>query len=161
MNPVGSRSVAKDMGLANAYESDVLGRRVEFQTRLLEAKTAWEAAHDDFVTDRTTLDNLVYSVMQGAAGITESYLEAACRALLRYQYIVYCPVSVFIDLQDDPQRVADMTYHSLYDATLFGMLQKFRPPDTRVITMPFQRLDHRKDYLRQMMAPARSSTRTP
>jgi AAA domain len=139
------------MGLANAYETDAVGRRVEFQTRLVEAKTGWEATHDEFVTDRTTFDNLVYSVMHGASGITDQYFELACKGLHRYEYIVYCPVSVFIDVSDDPARVKDMTYHTLYDATLWGLLQKFRPPEVRLITMPFPHLQHRKDFLRSLL----------
>lgn len=153
MNPVGSRSVAQDMGLASAYETDTTGRRVEFQTRLVESKVAWEAAHDEFVTDRTTLDNLVYSVMHGAAGVSDQYFEAICKGLHRYEYIVYCPMAVFIDISDDPARVKDMTYHALYDATLWGLLHRFRPPEVRLVTMPFAKLEHRKDFLRSLMAP--------
>lgn len=151
MNPVGSRSVAQEMGFATAYESDAAGKRVEFQTRLIEAKTGWEASHDEFVTDRTTFDNLVYSMMHGAAGVTDQYFERAVEGLKRYEYIVYCPVSVFIDLHGDPARVSNMTYHLLYDATLWGLLQKFRPPEVRLVTMPFPKLEHRKDYLRSLM----------
>lgn len=153
MNPVGSRTVAREMGLANAYESDAAGRRLEFQTRLIESKTAWEAAHDDFVTDRTTLDNLVYAMMHDAAGVTEAYLDLACKALSRYHYIVYCPTSVFINLGDDSSRLMNMTYHTLYDATLWGLLHKFRPPEVRLITMPFPKLEHRQEYLRTMLGP--------
>ena len=153
MNPVGSRSIAKEMGFENPYDCDAAGRRVEFQTRLLETKLAWEASREQFVTDRTTLDNLLYSMMHGSSGISEHYVNLACRALQRYEFIVYCPTSVFIDLQGDPDRVASMTYHTLYDAALWGLLHKFRPPDVRLVTMPFAKLEHRKDFLRSMMAP--------
>ena len=36
-----------------------------FQERLRREKIAWELARDSFVTDRTTLDELVYSGMHG------------------------------------------------------------------------------------------------
>lgn len=153
MNPVGSRSIAREMGFANAYESDAAGMRSEFQSRLIEGKIAWEAAHDVFVTDRTTFDNLVYSMMHSASGVTDQYFERAVDGLKRYEYIVYCPVSVFINLQSDPARVSNMTYHLLYDATLWGLLQKLRPPEVRLITMPFPQLEHRRDYLRALMDP--------
>lgn len=139
------------MGFSSAYDSAAAGMRVEFQSRLLEGKAAWEASHDHFVTDRTTFDNLVYSMMHGASAVTDLYFERAVAGLRRYEFIVYCPVSVFINLEDDPARVSSMTYHLLYDATLWGLLQKFRPPDVRVVTMPFPKLEHRKDFLRSLM----------
>lgn len=153
MNPVGSRSVAREMGFSSSYECDALGRRVEFQSRLIQAKTEWESEHSIFVTDRTTLDNLAYSLLHGAAGVSSEYLELACRGLRRYEYVVYCPVSVFIDTHDDPARMSDMTYHLLYDATLWGLLQRFRPPEVRLVTMPFAKLEHREDFLRSLVKP--------
>src|SRR5271165_1540913 len=62
-NPVGSRSVALAMGFASPYDVDKAGKRAEFQLRLVTEKLAWEAAHDSFVSDRTTMDNLAYSML--------------------------------------------------------------------------------------------------
>src|SRR5271170_3399791 len=61
MNPVGSRSVSKAMGFDSPYDVDKAGKRAEFQRRLVTEKCEWEAAHDTFVTDRTTFDNLAYT----------------------------------------------------------------------------------------------------
>jgi hypothetical protein len=90
--------------------------------------------------------------------VSPTYLELARQGLERYEFIVYCPLSVFVELDQDPARVTEMTYHLLYDATLWGLLQKFRPRDARLITMPFPNLDHRKDFLHALMKPVIRAT---
>src|SRR5450631_4116837 len=67
INPVGSRSVAQAMGFASPYDVDKAGKRAEFQRRLFVEKCNWEDAHESFVTDRTHIDNLIYSSMHGCA----------------------------------------------------------------------------------------------
>lgn len=153
LNPVGSRSVARAMGFDSAYDTDAAGKRGEFQMRLAKEKTEWEAARSEFVTDRTTFDNLTYSMLHNCQNVDDALFEVVRGGVSRYQYIVYCPTSVFIDVGDDPERLKSITYQQLYDATLWGLLQKFRPPGTRLIVMPFSQLEHRKDFLRQLMRP--------
>lgn len=159
INPVGSRSVAKDMGFESAYATDAAGKRPEFQRRLVQAKTEWEASHAEFVTDRTTFDNLVYSMLHACDTIDAQLFDLASAGMQRYEYVVYCPAVVFIQLDGDPQRVTNMTYHHLYDAALWGLLQKFRATGTRLVTMPFSQLEHRKDFLRQLMRAGREEER--
>lgn len=152
MNPIGSRSVAKEMGFSSAYESDAAGKRAEFQAKLVRQKTDWEANHESFVTDRTTLDNLAYSMLHNAQTIDEESFRLSCEGVARYQCIVYCPVAVFINTDgNDPARLTDMIYHRLYDATVWGLLQKLRPPETRLITLPFPALHNRKEFLTALM----------
>lgn len=151
-NPVGCRSVIKEMGFSTAYESDAAGKRAEFQMRLVQQKTEWEAAHDTFVTDRTTFDNLAYSMLHDAMQVSTEMFDLSCQGMSRYQYVVYCPVSVYINTDDDdPTRLRDMTYHRLFDATLWGLLQKFRPPEVRLITLPFPALHDRKEFVAALM----------
>jgi hypothetical protein len=151
INPVGSRSVFKEMGFTSAYESDAAGKRSEFQTRLLRQKTEWEADHESFVTDRTTFDNLAYSMLHDAHMVDEAMFRRSCEGMSRYQCVVYCPVSVFINTDGDPTRVPDLTYHQLFDATLWGLLQKIRPSETRLVTLPFPALHNRKEFLASLM----------
>lgn len=151
MNPVGSRSVARAMGFESAYDTDAAGKRGEFQLRLAREKTDWEAAQPDFVTDRTTFDNLAYSMLHDCRNVDASLFDITRGGMTRYQFVVYCPTAVFIDVGDAPERLQNNTYQHLYDATLWGLLQKFRPAGTRLIVMPFSQLEHRKDFLRQLM----------
>lgn len=151
LNPVGSRSVARAMGFENAYDTDAAGKRREFQLRLAREKTDWEGASAKFVTDRTTFDNLAYSMLHDCRNVDAELFDITRGGMTRYQFVVYCPSAAFLDADNDPARMQDATYHHLYDATLWGLLQRFRPAGTRLIVVPFERLDHRKDFLRQLM----------
>lgn len=126
VNPVGARSVSQAMGFDTPYGVDAAGKRSEFQRRLLDEKMAWEASHEKFVTDRTTIDNLAYTAMHGVETIDKSFLDSVFESMKRYQCIVYCPVRAFCDPGGDPARVQDMTYHRLFDATIYGLLLTFR-----------------------------------
>lgn len=143
-NPVGSRSVAHAMGFASPYDVDAAGKRAEFQRRLVTEKRAWENEHENFVTDRTTLDNLVYTMFHDVKAIDSWLYGEIVDGLKRYTHIVYCPVEVFCNPGDDPQRVKDMTYHELYDVTVKALLDKHRPPRTPLCVLASDDLNQRK-----------------
>jgi hypothetical protein len=126
-NPVGSRSVATAMGFETPYHVDKAGKRAEFQRRLITEKRAWEDDHSAFVTDRTTLDNLVYTMLHDVHAVDAALLDQIVGGLQRYTHVVFCPVEVFCNPGDDPDRVKDMTYHRLYDAALKGLIEKYLP----------------------------------
>lgn len=123
-NPVGSRSVAKAMGFESPYDVDKAGKRAEFQRRLVTEKRAWEDQQNEFVTDRTTLDNLAYTVFHDIGTIDSGLYDQVVGGLARYTHIVYCPVHVFCNPAGDPSRVADMTYHKLYDTFIEALVQR-------------------------------------
>ena len=128
LNPIGARSVATNMGFdGKPYEVIKAGRYAELQQRQLREKRAWEAAHDDFVADRTTLDVLAYTTMHACETVTEAYLAAAVDGMRRYDHVVYCPASAFLDVGGDPARKTDPTYHRLFDVVLEGMLLRWGP----------------------------------
>lgn len=129
LNPIGSRSVAQEMGYDSPYDVDKAGRRGEFQVRLLAAKRQWEDAQSSFVTDRTTFDNLTYTVMHDIATVDDAIVTSAISGLDRYTHIVYCPVSAFISTASDPARVHSRVYHELYDTILRGLFLQYRHMD--------------------------------
>ncbi len=126
-NPVGSRSVAKTMGFESPYDVDKAGKRAEFQRRLVTEKRAWEDQHEDFVTDRTTLDNLAYTVFHDISTIDAALLEEVVGGMSRYTHVIYCPVIVFCNPAGDPSRVADMTYHKLFDTMIEALVNRHLP----------------------------------
>ena len=126
-NPVGSRSVAAAMGFASPYDVDAAGKRAEFQRRLLAEKLAWEAEHDAFVTDRTTFDNLAYTILHDARAVDEDQLRAAARGVRRLTYVFFCPLDAHQKTGDDPARVHDRAYHLVYEAVLRGLFLQFAP----------------------------------
>lgn len=151
-NPVGSRSVAKSMGFDNPYDVDKAGKREEFQRKLVAEKRAWEDAHDSFVVDRTTLDNLVYTMMHDVHAIDRSLFESVIEGLGRYTHIVFCPMVIFFDLGGDPNRVADHTYHELYDEVVRALLRRYMPYHVHLATLRKHDLDARKMWLTKLVS---------
>lgn len=143
-NPVGSRSVAKAMGFGNPYDVDKAGKRAEFQRRLVTEKRAWEDDHEDFVSDRTTLDNLAYTMFHDVYAIDRELLGAVVEGMKRYTHIFFCPVSAFIDRGGDEHRVDNDAYHELYDVTIKALLDRYQSRETQLIILGTDDLELRK-----------------
>lgn len=125
--PVGSRSVAKELGFASPYDVDkALGAREVFQRQLLARKIAWEKDHEEtgFVTDRTHYDNLAYTALHASTSITDAYLDSVVKASAIYTTIVFCPMATFWNVGDDPARVKDRAYHEMFDILIDGILRR-------------------------------------
>lgn len=118
---VGSREVAKLMGFDSPYGVDAAGKRKEFQHRLLLEKTTWERERDRFVTDRTMLDNLAYSILHGVRDVDAEFMAACFKGLARYDVIFFLAVDDFCEPVDDAARVKDLAYHRAFEATLRGL----------------------------------------
>jgi hypothetical protein len=120
---VGSREVIKELGLENPYDVDLLGKRKEFQHLLFEKKKQWEDSHKDFITDRTHLDNLVYSIMHDCLGtVSYDFMKSCIDQCGKYDLIVFCKMERFHHLGEDPLRVKDVGYHKVYETILSGLL---------------------------------------
>ena len=125
LNPIGSRSVSKAMGFESPYDVDKAGRRAEFQRRLVDEKRAWEVDHKSFVTDRTTLDNLAYTMLHDVHAIDDALMASTVAGLYRYTHVVYCPVSAFCNLEgSDKARVKDRTYQILFDVLVEALVSR-------------------------------------
>lgn len=119
---VGSREVIKDLGLENPYDVDILGKRNEFQKLLFKKKSEWEDNHKNFVTDRTHIDNLVYSIMHDCQGtVNYEFMEACIEQTSKYDLVIFCSVDRFHHVGNDPVRVKDVSYHRVYEKILYGL----------------------------------------
>ena len=140
LNPIGSRTVAADMGLASPYDADAAGRRSEMQERLLQSKAAWEAERDAFVTDRTVFDNLAYQSLHAVDSVTEMQLSKAVHAMRRYTHIIWCPMRAVFSLRDDPARKEGRAYHLMFESVLLGFFAAYEFEfDTMTATEPEER----------------------
>jgi hypothetical protein len=152
MNPVGSRSVAKAMGFDSPYDVDKAGKRAEFQRRLVAEKRAWEDANESFVVDRTTLDNLAYTMLHDIHCIDDALLEDVVAGVLRYTHIIYCPVESFCNPGDDVARVQNLAYHKLYDVLIEGLVDRYVPMGVRMFALDDERtLEERQRWLLHML----------
>lgn len=126
--PVGSRSVSEGMGFKSPYDVDAAGRRGEFQQLLVHAKAEWELAHQGtgFVTDRTHLDNLAYTITHAPDLGRDSGFRGEIDAAMRgYTHIVFCPVAAFHDLAGDPSRIEHSAYHLKYEDVMVDLFGSF------------------------------------
>lgn len=143
INPIGSRTVAKEMGFDNPYDVDKAGLRVEFQEKLFDAKREWELTHDSFVTDRSYLDNLTYCVLHMAEHLTEEKVFEYQRMMSIYHATVVLSRASFQKL-DDGIRQTNAMYHQYYELLLMSAL----PPRNDLWKLPYEA---RQIYL--MMPP--------
>lgn len=152
VNPVGSRSVSKAMGFESPYDVDKAGKRAEFQHRLVVEKRAWEDSHESFVVDRTTLDNLAYTMLHDVHCVDESLLAAVVEGVKRYTHIIYCPVTAFCHPGGDTARVQDLTYHKLYDVLLEGLVSRYIGSRVRFAELKDSRMEARQARLLSILA---------
>jgi len=150
--PVGSRSVAASMGFDNPYDVDAAGKRSEFQRALLSQKIAWEREVGAFVTDRTHLDNLAYTLMHAHETADEGFRTAVRAAMPIYTHIVFCPVDAFHNLAGDPARVNDVLYHSDYQRRLRRLLNEY-VDHTPILWLTSKWRDTRIEQVRRFVRP--------
>ena len=124
-NPIGSRSVAKDMGFDSPYDVDKAGRRGEFQRRLVRSKVEWETTNESFVTDRTTADNLAYTCLHDVYSVDHELIELVKTGIDRYTHIFLCYMDTFFALGSDPFRVSNPCYHEVYESILLSFVNKY------------------------------------
>lgn len=127
LNPVGARSVALEMGFDNPYDVDAAGKRVEFQKRLFESKHDWELAHDDFVTDRSYLDNLTYCALHMAEHLEDDAIPVFKRSMQRYDFVVRLWLGDFQSLKDGVRKTS-AAYHGCYEYLLTAFLFSAKVP---------------------------------
>ncbi len=147
LSPSMAREAAKDAGLASPYDSDHIGEvetrrvipgatmsRVNLQRAIVHRRIAWQDDHrQGFVSDRTSFDDLAYSLMHGLSGRT--YQELADAVILQwsrlaptYDRVVLCPVASFWRHGADVARVDDLSYHVRFEALLLELLRAASVP---------------------------------
>ncbi len=122
-NPIGSRSVAKDMGYDSPYDVDKAGKRFEFQDRLFKEKASWEDNRKEFITDRTSCDNLTYLALHDVYSISSDMLKAHFDHMRRYTHVIFTPMAFLYQPGHDHQRMHHMTYQKVYETLLQGFLE--------------------------------------
>lgn len=147
LSPSMARVAAADAGLASPYDADKrppppphhlhLGATVareRLQTAIVHRRIAWQSDHaSGFVSDRTSFDDLAYTLLHACS--TRTYQELLEAVLLQwkllaptYDRVVLCPLASFWKHGGDPQRLDDLAYHKRFEALLLELLQKGRVP---------------------------------
>ena len=137
------------------YKVDETGQRPYFQRQLLENKLEWEAAHKSFVTDRTHLDNLAYSIMHDIAdtGSCAAFWGRAVAGMANYDVVFFMPIRP-IGADSDPARKQSPEYQKAYASVLRGLLGEIQLPKHLMLhAFPKSYVEMRdaEDYVRRML----------
>ncbi len=133
LQPSFARQVAAEMQVASPYDVDALGRRDEFQLRVLNATLGWQLSRlsQGFVADRTVWDAHAYTCEHSSASTASAHLMHMVRACNAaevptpqlYTRVVFCPIDSFFVLGDDPARSKDPAYHHRFEKLLLQFLE--------------------------------------
>ena len=87
---------------------------LDFQYELLDIRRKIIEENEQFVTDRSPIDNLVYFLMQNAPFLgeepIESYIQMCADALAKLTGLIQIPFDTYIPLENDGKRIANKYY---------------------------------------------------
>lgn len=123
-----------------------------FQKKLQDSKIEWESKTPALVTDRTTLDDLAYTLMHAPDVVDVVFKARAYAHLATYDVIFYTPLAAGQWLGDDPARVPDPIYQWRYDVLLQGLLKDsgIGVTVTQVVPLWSSDLESRKRHVQQV-----------
>lgn len=155
--PVGSREITKEMGFESPYEVDAKNKRKEFQHLLFQKKSSWEKERSFFITDRTHLDNLIYSVMHDCVRTaTPKFIKKVMEATGKnYDLIFVFRSEDFINTGEDKQRVHDIEYHQTFEFLMDRFMSDPRLESTQVYRVGPGTPSGRADFMDAMVKRAR------
>jgi hypothetical protein len=131
----------------------------EFQTAVLESRWREIADNEDFVTDRSPLDNLVYFATQTAWNKTslvetitfESKCKLAMQELTHLIYIQPCQPNGIVE--DNNSRIPNRLYQDAMDAVFQKFLYRFENiyPRPKLLIIDFWDLEDRKKLIKEFL----------
>lgn len=141
-----ARKAATQLGLESPYDADkrevgdmvatVNGvvvatvQRQRLQSAITYGRIAWQDENAiGFVSDRTSFDDLAYTLLHGCSErqyqeLTDAVLLQWRRLAPTYQRVIFCPLASFWKHGGDPARVSDLTYHKQFEETLLKLLER-------------------------------------
>jgi hypothetical protein len=120
--------------------------RPEFQRRLQRAKIEWELNTPEFVTDRTTIDDFVYTTMHAPTSVDTDFINAAKRHAAIYDIVFLTPMSMVFNLDNDLSRLQDRGYHAVFETVAFALAQQWCLPD-RLVKVPYSSRSDRRSFV--------------
>lgn len=128
--------------------------RSEFQRRLQSEKIDWEKRNTRFVSDRTPFDDLAYSAIHCPKIVNDEFVASAFRASEQYDVIFHLRLHDFWSHADDPSRVDDIQYHTIFEWMLNGIIRDYESKqvfESKVFTIKKGDLNTRKDTIRELI----------
>jgi len=123
---------------------------IEFQAEVLAYRVAKLEGVEEFVTDRSPVDNMVYFLMQNSHLATEEdtklYLEGCKRAMILFNTILALPFTVDTPLENDGKRIANQYYQKTVNST-FVVVSELMANELKQcngLTIPYWDMEKRK-----------------
>jgi hypothetical protein len=132
----------------------------QFQLELLEMRQNIIDTNNNFVTDRSPMDNLVYFLMQNtpymSEGETEEYVKLCADALGKLDCLIQIPFTELINLEDDGKRIPNKYYQMTTNITFVmaaGLLDPYLKPDgpLRVTSLQMWDWDERVEKIKNFI----------
>jgi hypothetical protein len=130
------------------FQKKLQAKKIEWERHPVNVESQAPAGATGFVTDRTTLDDLAYTLMHAPDVVDAEFKERAYAHLDLYDVIFYTPLAAGQWLGDDPARVPDPMYHWRYDVLLRGLLVDSGAQIVRPLWSPD--LESRKQHVLQV-----------
>lgn len=133
---------------------------LDFQYELLDIRKNIIESNEQFVTDRSPVDNLVYFLMQNAPYLgeeaVEAYIQLCANALSKITGLVQIPFDSHIPLENDGKRIANK-YYQLSTNSQFHLaaqlIEPCLPPkgDLRVVSLRMWDWAERQNAIREFI----------
>ena len=130
--PNNTRALAEAVtGVPEPYEVDSMGLRTLFQRVMLVMKRHVESHADDFITDRSYVDHVVYSLLHDKTGTAKDaeWIMHALSMQRMYHLVVFFPIARFCNLGNDKARKQDMEYQERWEECAKTLLS----PDVHIL----------------------------
>jgi deoxyadenosine/deoxycytidine kinase len=138
---------------------------VEFQKLLLARRTDIIIANDNFVTDRSPIDNLTYTINQIGyhPQVTDQWIELfsqdCLKAFWELTHVIYIRACQPTTVENNGSRIANWWYQQSIDAQFERWLHWFmnqttyiKPPNSpKILCIDFWDLDRRKKLIDQFL----------
>jgi len=140
-----ARIISKETGIK--VREDNSDKLYEFQIKCLEMKLKEESKYDEFIADRSTIDNLVYYLRWVAndkdSELNEKYCRKCIQNIRTYDKIVLMEPK-YLSLVKDEIRTGNIWYRESIHFMLIGVLEEYVED---YIRMPFVYLEDRVNYI--------------
>lgn len=147
----GARTIAQEMGIRRHPDwTNMPGIGKEYQDRILMRQVTMENINDDgFVSDRTTLDFVMYWIKDHAhlwdSKTNNEYINACLKRANNYDILVYTPIE--FAPTDDGFRKFDPEYQKETDFIMQLLLAKVRKEHSTNIFTVYGDLESRFQWL--------------
>lgn len=124
---------------------------LNFQNEVLDYRIKMMDENPNFITDRTSIDNLVYFLLQNthsvSANDTEEYILRCKFALEKMNGLICLPFSEEIQLSDDGARITNKYYQHTVNGTFVVASQLMRSSlfELKALTLPMWDYEIRKE----------------